>query len=43
MMRVPYLNLMNEKIILPNKILSPVFHRETPFAQTLKRQAPSTL
>ena len=40
---VPYSNLVNRMILFSNKMLSPLFYGETPFAQTLKRQDPSTL
>jgi NAD+ synthase len=40
---VPYSRLINEMILLSNKIGSRVFYGETPFAMTLKRADPSSI
>jgi NAD+ synthase len=40
---VPYSRLINEMILLSNRIGSRVFYRETPFAMTLRREDPSSI
>lgn len=40
---VPYSRIINEMILLSNKVASTVFYRETPFVMTLKRVDPKKI